>query len=148
MHLPGCTVPPLVDWLSGTVALASSCYGHPEPGTGPPPWSELAINHHCPSVRPAVTMSVSLFTTCSAEQWGIQKGRKGKDLIIVIMYRSNIDGRRRRSVLSHSTFDIPPLLANLTCMYCILKQGETGAPGGNPGRNGGAAQKGLLLHLV
>lgn len=83
MHLPGCTVPPLVDWLSGTVALASSCYDHPEPGTGPPPWSELAINHHCPSVRSAVTMSVPLYTTCSTEPWGIQKRRKGKDLIIL-----------------------------------------------------------------
>lgn len=29
--------PPLVDWLSGIVALASGCYGHPQPGTDPPP---------------------------------------------------------------------------------------------------------------
>ena len=36
-HLPYCIMPPLVDWLSGIVALASRCYGHPQPGTDPPP---------------------------------------------------------------------------------------------------------------
>lgn len=104
MHLPGCTVPPLVDWLSSTVAFSSSFYGHPEPGAGPPPWSELAINHHCPSVRPAVTMRVPLYTACSAEQWEIQKGRKGQILLCT--------AARWRSVLSHCSFDAPPLLTN------------------------------------
>lgn len=35
-------------------------------------------------------MSVPLYITCSAEQRGIRKGKKGKDLIMVIMYRSSI----------------------------------------------------------
>jgi len=44
VHLPcSIAVPPLVDWLSGIVALASGCYGHPQPGTDPPLWSGLAL---------------------------------------------------------------------------------------------------------
>lgn len=144
MHLPGCTVPPLVDWLSGTVALASSCYGHPEPGTDPPPWSELAINHHCPSVRPAVTMSVPLYTTCSAEQFSGFRRRgkesKGKGLFIVIR-KQHCTKAGRRSVPSHCTFAPPHRHSWPTSPVCILKQGETGAPGGKPRQAQGEQQR-------
>lgn len=48
-HLPNCTCQvmslclPIIDWLSGIIALASGCQGHPQPGTDPLPWSGLAL---------------------------------------------------------------------------------------------------------
>lgn len=35
-------------------------------------------------------MSVPLYTTCSAEQWGIQIKKKGNKIIVVIMNSSNV----------------------------------------------------------
>lgn len=68
MHLPGCTVPPLVDWLSGTVALASGCYGHPETwrwSTTPDQnWQLIIIVHQLGLL---FTMSVPLYTSRPAE---------------------------------------------------------------------------------
>lgn len=74
MHLPGFIVPSRADWLSSIVALASGCYGHPEPGTDPPPWSGLALNDIIIAHQAGLLLLwVSLCIPLSAEQWGLQE---------------------------------------------------------------------------